>query len=286
MNFVFQAEDRRIQVAQQAVAYGGFGLDEFFQYFEVKFRARDFLEHPQVMQAVDRHVVSRQNLRAAKKKSLEVNKAPIACFQEIGSFFDFFCQHAVASGIVVGKDHSLLLLGSESHVDLDDVGDLGEGSALLPANKVIESDQISGFLQFMAGGNHLSIRWHAFQDFDDSRRWRQEHDQAIDQRAASAVDKGAPAIAENVKPDQQRAIHRSPGSLVAIATESIFQTLAEQQFIAKDLFFAVHNRLARDIAQRPHVSGWHKGRLQIWSMTHIKFYRRKTRKLLVASGKT
>jgi hypothetical protein len=40
-------------------------------------------------------------------------------------------------------------------------------------------------------------------------------------------------------------------SLVGVSVEGVFEAVAKQQFVAEDLFFAIEDRLTRNVSQRP-----------------------------------
>ena len=78
----------------------------------------------------------------------------------------------------------------------------------------------------------------------------QHGDHAADQRVTGTVNEGATAVAENVEADQQRAVERGArGGFGVAAVEHVLHVIAEQQFVAEHLFFAVKDGLAGDIAQ-------------------------------------
>ncbi len=248
VNFAFEAEDGGIQIAQQAVADGGFGLDEIFEAGDIELGAGDFREHAEIVEAVGGHVAGVHHFRAAREESLKVDEALVAGADEVTLGLDFFGEHAGAPGAEALDDFGALLFGSELHFYFDDVGDFGERLPGIVGDVVVESDDVSSFFEMAAGGDDVGVGRNGFEDFDNGCGRGQERDEAFDQRVAGAVDEGAASIAQDVEAHQKRAVESGAGGFVGVSVEGVFQAIAKQEFISEDILVAVEDRLACYVA--------------------------------------
>ena len=101
-----------------------------------------------------------------------------------------------------------------------------------------------------------------------------KRDQTFNQCVTRAVDEGTAAVAQYVKAHQQRTVERGARRLVRVSGKYILQPIAEQEFVAEDILFAIEDRLARNVAQ---TRGIADGRLVGCSsgrgISHDLFYR-------------
>ena len=79
---------------------------------------------------------------------------------------NFFRQHAAAPRTIPFHQRGALFGRSEFEIDFDDVGDFGQRLARIITDVVVERDQVSGFVQVMAGGQHFGISGNGFQNLD------------------------------------------------------------------------------------------------------------------------
>src|SRR5271170_1684206 len=140
MNFILESKPGRVHVAQQPVADGGFGLNQFVELGHVKFGPGDGLQHAYVIEGVGRNVVRGHHFRTAQEVALKVDKALIPGGDELGMVLHLFRQHAAAPGAVLFYQCRALLEGGELEIDLKDVGHFHQRSAWIVADVVIERD--------------------------------------------------------------------------------------------------------------------------------------------------
>ncbi|PYX29375.1 MAG: hypothetical protein DMG77_13070 [Acidobacteria bacterium] len=94
----------------------------------------------------------------------------------------------------------------EFQLNFDDVGDFGQGLAVVVGHVIVERDQIARLLQPLTALHDLRIRRNIFQNLHHRRLRRQEPDQPPHQRVARAIHECPPSVAEHIEFHEQRAV--------------------------------------------------------------------------------
>jgi hypothetical protein len=151
MNFVPHAKHRRVQVAQQPVQHGRFGLDDSFQLANVDLFPRYRRQHSQIVELVGGNLAGLEDFRAAEEISLEIVEPGFQGRFELLPGFDFLRQHpATRISIALHQFHALRGCGS-LEVDLDEIHGTCHRGAGIIGDEVIEGNAVPGRSQSLAG---------------------------------------------------------------------------------------------------------------------------------------
>ena len=93
LDFEGKSEERRIQIAQQAVGNRGFLFEHVLEFAHIDFRTGDHFEQAHIVQAAGGNFAADDEFGAAEKISLEINEAHVAGLMKLVGRFEFFRQH-------------------------------------------------------------------------------------------------------------------------------------------------------------------------------------------------
>src|SRR5208337_587847 len=113
-------------------------------------------------------------------------------------------------------------------------------------DEVVQSQHVTGRVQFAADGHDIVRGIHGFQNFDDDAiRWKKPSRTQAKGKLIY-IDEGAGMSGEVLKVEERGGIRDYAGSRVPVRLEIVLGATAKQQFVSVYLQPLIKNGLARD----------------------------------------
>ena len=243
--------------AEDAIAEGGVGGDELFDFAEAGGIAMELGDEFQVDEVILRNDAGAEQDRLGEEVSLKEGAALTDGDAELDFGFDFLCEEAGAGAGRHGIDFAAEIVTGRVEIEFDEVGEVEEGSAGGLGKEAVEGKAIALFFEGEAAVDQLGIGLDVLEDFEDGGCGREQGDEAFGEGIAGAVDEGGGA--GGVGNEKEPVVDDLAGGLFGIAGEVVGFAGAVEELVAEKVTLGAKDGLAAEKAAGSGDGGMGRG---------------------------
>lgn len=243
-DFVAETEQRRVEVAKQAVEKGGLAFQNSFDESVVEFGGSDGVEEFEVQEFVGGEGAGFEHGRLAEEVALKIGEAEMVSLGELVLGFDFFGEEGETVVRVFGGKALAAVLVEKLEIDLEEMHEFDEWLEGGLVDEIIEGENVASVAKIAADVEDFGGRRNGFEDLNDDAIGRKDAWSAEAKCEFIDVDEGAGTPGEGVEVEKGDGIGDDGGCGIRRGLEEILRTAAEEEFVSKEAKALIENGLA------------------------------------------